>query len=160
MNIDLKSSDIGWGERLGIIDFYNLTNEQALIAFETDEMELEEARSMKKNGEIKTPKNIQYGKYITEIAKIKVLTAVPNEKVTATQHKKPSKRRGPKSRKIEKAFNAITTTSVPAEEISNQFKVSLNILKQGKRFDKTGRGKVHVKKNRITGVYMIWRDKI
>lgn len=160
MDIDLTSPDIGWGERLGIIDFFNLKDEQACIAFDTNKLELEEAKSMRESGEIKTPKNINYGKYLLEIAKVKVITYVPGEKVTATKHKNPSQKRGPKGRKIEKAFNAITTTPVSAKEFSKIHNVSLNILKQGKRFDNTGFGKVHVKKNKITNEYMIWRDKI
>jgi len=161
MSNDLKSRNLGWGERLAIIDFFNLTDVQAMDAFEASQDEIDMVREMVKAGSLSIPSGIKFGKYMTQVARIKAKSIHEfTAPITASKPPKTYKKRGPKGTKIRKAFDAITTTPVYAKEIAEKFDISMNILKQGKRFDETGLGKVHVKKDKKTQQYMIWRDKI
>ena len=76
--------------------------------------------------------------------------------VTATKTTPAPKKRGRKGTKIAEAFGAIGTEAVPAEEFANTRGVSLNVLRQAKRFDKTGGARVRVKK--IDGTLMVYRE--
>lgn len=80
----------------------------------------------------------------------------PNAPTTATTH--TPKKRGKKGDKIALAFASITTTPVSVDEVSKQYGVSIAVLRQAKRFDKTGMDGVCVKKDKTTGSLMIWRE--
>lgn len=72
---------------------------------------------------------------------------------------KPKQRTGRKGSNISRAFSAIPTEPVPAEEFAAKHRVSMAVLRQYKRFDKAGRGQVNVRKDKATGVIMIWREE-
>lgn len=86
----------------------------------------------------------------------------------ATTHSKPesatkptatAKKRGRQSNKIANAFAGLTSTPVNIDEYAKSHGVSVAVLRQAKRFDKsTGTGSVHVKKDKETGSLMIWRS--
>ena len=76
---------------------------------------------------------------------------------TATVITPEPKKRGRKGTKINEAFAAIGTEPLDAEEFATERNVSLNVLRQAKRFDKTGLGKVHVKK--IDGRLRVFREE-
>jgi hypothetical protein len=69
-----------------------------------------------------------------------------------------AKKRGRKGQKIHEAFAAIPVSPTPAEAFAAAHKVSMPVLRQSKRFDRTGLGIVNVKKNRDSKVLMIWRN--
>lgn len=76
--------------------------------------------------------------------------------VTAT---KVVKQRGRKGDKVKNAFTAIPAEPVSIDMFTQEHGVSVHCLKQSKRFDTTGLpGKVHVKKDKTTGMTMIWRE--
>lgn len=93
-----------------------------------------------------------------------------------TETIKQHKRRGRKTTRIFDAFKAITSQKLPAEEFARQHQVSLNVLRQAKRFDAEEdvqeRGPVRVRKVHVNEngevvnkkgpttkkVLMIWRD--
>lgn len=90
--------------------------------------------------------------------------------MSETIHKNPSstkpvtstkvvKQRGRKGDKVKNAFRAIPTEPVSIDTFTQEHNVSVHCLKQSKRFDTTGLpGKVHVKKDKTSGVTMIWRE--
>jgi hypothetical protein len=79
--------------------------------------------------------------------------------ITATKPRKVPKKRGPKSRKIITAFRKIPSYPVDAERFASDNGISMSVLRQVKRFDKTGfGGQVKLRKNRETGNLMIWRE--
>ena len=79
--------------------------------------------------------------------------------ITATKPQKVPKKRGRKGTRIIDAFRKVPSTPVNAEEFAKENDVSLSVLRQAGRFDKTGYGgRVKVRKNRTTGELMIWRE--
>lgn len=83
-------------------------------------------------------------------------TANPNTPAVSTTH--VPKKRGKKGDKIANAFASITTTPTDVNQVSKQYGVSIAVLRQAKRFDKTGMNGVCVKKDKTTGSLMIWRE--
>lgn len=68
------------------------------------------------------------------------------------------KKRGRKGDKIINAFRNIPSTPTDAESFADIHGISIGVLRQIKRFDKTGLpGTVKVRKN-TSGILMIWRD--
>lgn len=68
------------------------------------------------------------------------------------------KQRGRRGTKIAEAFLAIPSQPVLLDEFLATHNVSINVLRQSRRFDTTGRGPVNIKK--INGQQMIWRTMI
>ena len=84
----------------------------------------------------------------------------PNERpMTASKPIKSPKKRGRQGSNVINAFQAVPTTPTPVEAFSAQYNVSIHCLRQAKRFDQTGlNGAVRVKKDKETGMLMIWRE--
>ena len=169
----LQSANMGWGERLAIIDNFDLSDDQAVSRMGITIEELETARGMANSGVFTTPKDINFGQYVTELAgtvrptpktedvptSTVMPTVLPAPPVTATKPIKQPKKRGRKGSKIVDAFAAIPVEPTNADEFAQQHNVSMAVLKQSKRFDKTGLGgNVRVKKDRQAGIMMVWRE--
>lgn len=78
---------------------------------------------------------------------------------TATKKTTSPKKRGRKGDKIANAFKAIPKTPTEAEKFAADHSVSLAVLRQSKRFDRSpDLGKVRVKKDKATQTLMIWRE--
>lgn len=84
-----------------------------------------------------------------------------------TVHSKPetaskpssSKRPGRQSNKIAQAFSHLTSTPVSVSSFAEKHGVSVAVLRQAKRFDRTPElGKVRVKHSKETNELMIWRE--
>jgi hypothetical protein len=157
-----NTSKLGWGDRLALIDKYEATDEQAAVAFDLPVEEIETAREIRsESGGANMPVNIDVDDYENPFSKIDGATSVrrPGTRTpaeTATAITPAPKKRGRKGTKINEAFAAIGTTPVPAEEFATEHNVSLNVLRQAKRFDRTGLGKVRIKK--IDGQLMAYRE--
>lgn len=112
------------------------------------------------------------GKSTTETKAVTKSPASKKEKGTMTSTKKPGeraetatkktstpKKRGRKGDKIANAFKAIPKTPTEAEKFATDYSVSLAVLRQSKRFDRSPElGKVRVKKDKATKQLMIWRE--
>lgn len=70
----------------------------------------------------------------------------------------PKKRSGRRGNNIQRAFSAIPTEPTPAEAFAAKHHVSMAVLRQYKRFDKENTGQVNVRKDKDSGVIMIWRE--
>lgn len=164
-------SDIGWGERFALIDHFNLSDQQAIEAFDITNDELSVARDLQSAGSIQIATDLNFDKYIealsvieptkpaepTEPTEPEPITTKPEKKVKA----KPTstQKRGRKGTKIVDAFRAVPTQPMPVEEFVALHEVSLPVLRQYKRFDKTGLpGTVRVRKDKETSILMVWRD--
>lgn len=78
---------------------------------------------------------------------------------SATKSTPVAKKRGRQSNKIANAFASLTSTPVSVESYAKEHGVSVAVLRQAKRFDKSGAvGQVHVKKDKESGSLMIWRS--
>ena len=78
---------------------------------------------------------------------------------TATKTTKTPQKRGRKGDKIATAFLNVPSAPVDVNSFAKQYNVSLAVLRQSKRFDKSGiEGAVRVKKDKDSGNLVIWRE--
>lgn len=157
-NIELGS--LGWGDRFALIDHYKPTDETIMEVFGIDANELETAREFRKAGTFTVNKNLDVKPYAEAFANptSSVTSHKPARSATKAAVTKAVTKRGKRGNKIQTAFAAITAKAVPAETFAKKHGVSLAVLRQAKRFDKTGGGVVHVKKDKNNGKLMIWRE--
>ena len=157
-----KTTGLSWGERFGLIDALKPTDEQVCAAFGVSQDEYETAQELRDEGNFEVPADFNaetYGAVFTtetpaNATSVKRPKRTPAESSTKTTP--APKKRGRKGTKINDAFAAITTEAVPAEEFASTRGVSLNVLRQAKRFDRTGGARVRVKK--IDGTLMVYRE--
>lgn len=155
-----------WGERFALINRYNPTPEQVVTAFGLDSVaEYETARECLDAGTFVIPQDFDpetYGNVFMSVPTTATTGSrprdedLPPETSTSLSVTRTPKKRGRKGTKIAQAFGAITTDPVPAEAFAESHGVSMNVLRQAKRFDRTGGTKVRVKK--IDGTLMVFRD--
>ncbi len=157
-----KNKTLGWGSRLALIDHYKASDELASATFDIPVDEIETARQLRDGGgAANLPVDIdveEYGNPFTNITGA-VAVKMPGKRVAAessTRVEAPAKKRGRKGSKINAAFAAIGSSPIPAEGFAATSGVSLNVLRQAKRFDRTGLGRIRVKK--IDGTLMVFRE--
>lgn len=167
---DVKN--LGWGSRLALIDKYGASDEQAATAFGVPVEEIQTARELRNSGgAANMPIDIDVESYGNPFGKTTVESAPTTNIQGATSVRRPTtrtpsetatrvapepKKRGRKGSKINDAFAAIGTDPIPAQEFADKYNVSLNVLRQAKRFDTTGLPRVRVKK--IQGTLMVFRE--
>lgn len=170
------SKMLSWSERFALIDHYKPSDEQICTTFQLSQDELATARQLLAAGTFRAAKNFDLSKYgdvftINNDRKPAVVrTSDPRLSVdmkpsSDTAEKKLPQKRGRKGDKISQALLAIPTTRVDAEQFVQQHNVSINVLKQAKRFvenlDPTVRenfGTVFVRQDKLTKRLMIWRE--
>jgi len=164
-----------WNDRLALIDHFKPSDEKICSVFEVTQLELDTARRMMSTGTLLPTKNIDVmsysGMFVTgsatattkpinksSISTIKK-TADSIQPETATKQSKIPQKRGRKGDKIAIAFEAIPETPINAETFAADHAVSIAVLRQSKRFDKSPElGTVKVKKDKASGDLMIWRE--
>ncbi len=156
-----NAKNLGWGSRLALIDRYEASDEAASATFDVPVEEIETARQLRDNGgAANMPVDIDVEEYGNPFTDVEGATSVvmpgrePAE--TSTRVEPLPKKRGRKGTKINEAFAAIGTDHIPAEQFATDRNVSLNVLRQAKRFDKTGLNRVRVKK--VDGTLMVYRE--
>jgi len=178
----MSDKKLNWSERFALIDRYKPSDENICSALNVTTDELVTARHLRSAGTIQVSKDLNvdnYAKMFSGMSVAPTTKAAPAptraaKKSTVTTHKKTAgsvapttatkavrepKKRGRKGTKIAEAFIAIPSTPVPVEEFASKNNVSLNVLRQSKRFDKSGTvGAVRVKKDKESGMLMIWRE--
>lgn len=145
------SSSLSWADRLVLIEKYELTAVEACNAFGVSDRELINAKHLQSRG-IFAPTDINTEIYSAYFGKMRSGDA----EMASAKIYKP---KGARPSKITQAFEAIGATAQPVETIVEQFGVSLAVLRQSKRFDKTGVGQVHIRKDKDTGTLMVWREQ-
>ncbi len=172
------SKNFTWGQRLALIDAYSPTDGVACTALSVTIDELGAARELLSKGTISLDtsvvkgnsdifKGVKAAATTTRVAK----TDKPEKAAKKTTAKKAGvpaatasppvrtpKKRGRKGSKIQNAFAAIPTDPTDATKFATKHSVSLAVLRQAKRFDKAGTGVVRVRKDRESGVLMVWRE--
>lgn len=159
--------ELSWAERFAVIDAEGPTDEQILAALDIDVDELATARELREAGQFSDAGDLDLEAFqgvFDDVATADVESTdvtesdEPTTTVTPVTATKPApKKRGRKGDKIIKAFKAITSTPVNAEDFAAEHNISLNVLRQAKRFDNTDLpGRVRVK--RVDGVQCVYRD--
>lgn len=160
---DLKSANMGWGERFAIMEKFGLDDTTATSAFGVSMDELSTARELLAAGAISPAVHVDFSAYESSLRgvsrpELSTTTEPVTRPVTATKPSKTPKKRGRKGDKIAKAFLAVPTDPTDAEAFAAEHSVSMAVLKQSKRFDKSGLPPVKVRKDKTTGKMMIWRE--
>ncbi len=152
-----KTADIlglSWSARFAIIDHFKPTDSVICEVFGVDADELNTARELRGKNTIAVDTTIDvsvYDSFFNPKSRRTTTTHTPARTATKTK-------RGKRGNKIDTAFQAVTPTPVPATTFATKHDVSLAVLRQAKRFDKTGMSPVHVKKSKESGELMIWRE--
>jgi len=170
-----KAKTLTWNDRIALIEHYKPDDNTICQVFGVTPNELVAARHMEGNGTLVPTPNIDYASYkhlfvtatssTKDVPKESSATSVKVEPggkpETATKKSKTPQKRGRKGDKITKAFEAIPEIPVDAETFAETHSVSLAVLRQSKRFDKTNiNGSVKVKKDKESGKLMIWREAL
>ncbi len=166
------NTGLGWGERLAIMEHFSLDDKTAMSAMNVTRDEIFTARELAEAGTIAIANEIDFDQYADELSVSKssaksnsaTSTSKPGDTgpapVTATKPIRTPKKRGRKGDKIKNAFQAIPSDPTDANVYINEHGISMNVLRQSKRFDKSGTpGVVHVRKDKDTGNLMVWRSE-
>lgn len=178
----MKGKTFTWNDRLTLINHYQPTDEVATTAFGISQNELDVARNQLKSGVFSLSSNIDVESYDglfasadsagTETSTVTKTTAPARTKTTVTSTTKAAPetatakvrekaKRGRKGDKILQAFASIPATPTAAEDFAKTHGVSIAVLRQSKRFDKTEEtGTVKVKKDKTSKTLMIWRETV
>lgn len=180
-NVDMsKSKTMSWNDRFALLDHYKPTDDQACGAFGVTQDELKTAREMRSAGAFTATPDIDVKSYSNLFSaaapasadstpstkstrrSTSTSTVKPSTKgkpQTATKKTKEPKKRGRKGDNIAKAFEAIPADPTPVDTFANDHGVSVAVLRQSKRFDKSPElGSVRVKKDKESKTLMIWRE--
>lgn len=179
-----RINELGWGERLALVDHFDASDDAACAAFNCTADELATARELAGEGHFGIGEEFDPDMFDNVFASVQVQVQVPDN---ATSVKRPTrkrarantesantpeanttdanteaapKKRGRKGSKIANAFAAVPSEPTDAEAFAAEHNVSLNVLRQGKRFDSeeliAERGRVRIRK--IDGNMMIFRE--
>jgi len=154
-----------WNDRFALIDEFNPTDNNIVVLFGITSNELTAARNMRQVGIFLPTKHLDYESYASAFSsnnkqekQIMTTTQTAENEPPQTATKKVLKR-GRKGNNIATAFASVPNTPVNAEAFATKYKVSMAVLRQSKRFDTAGLpGAIKVKKDKTTGVLMIWRE--
>ena len=177
--MNTQTNALSWSDRFALIDKYKPSDEVICEKLDVSQDELDTARDLRRAGNFKAKVEINVGNYAkmlsgstkpvtvkTEnatshakpVTKTKAKTPVASTPTTATKPVRELKKRGRKGSKIANAFVAVPREAVSAESFIAEHNVSLAVLRQARRFDKSGlNGSVCVKQDKVTKTLMVWR---
>lgn len=176
----MKGKTLSWNDRLTLLSHFKPTDADAIHALDVSQSELDVARTQLKAGVFSLSPNLDvesYGHLFASTSSTSetdstmtstksstrrsgsTSTAKSTAPETASKTVREVKKRGRKGDKILKAFSSIPASPVAAEEFAKSFGVSIAVLRQSKRFDKSQSvGTVRVKKDKGSKTLMIWRE--
>ena len=163
MSKTTKLSELSWGQKFALIDAYKLTDEVACSKMGVTPNELKTAKKLLSEKTFSVDTSFDSSRYAEafnpDAKPVKKSTGSTTHKAnsaTSTSTDAP-KKRGRKGDKITKAFQSISATPLAVDSFIRDHNISLAVLRQSKRFDKSGlAGTVHVKKRE--GALMVWRE--
>ena len=166
-----KPSSLSWNDRLALIRAYSPSDATICNSLGVTADELQTARDLEKAGTFVATADLDvesYSELFGDETIVGVKGGAPESivkttesdlpPVTATKKTTAPKKRGRKGEKIAKAFVAIPANPTSADSFASTHGVSLAVLRQSKRFDRTGLGTVRVKKDKTSKELMIWRE--
>lgn len=178
MNIK-KVPMMSWNDRFALIDAYNPNDAQIQLAFNLSANELKTARALRVAGTFQPNKGLDTTKYgnifpvldDTQLAEmengLKTTSSLPQTFTKKAALPKTPQKRGRKGDKIATALLNVPSTPVSVESFTQQYGVSVAVLRQSKRFldnmpqDVVKKiGKIQVKQDKTSKVLMIWREDI
>ena len=149
---NISVSDLSWGQRFAIINAFQPSDEQACLVLGVTPQELGTAKTLISKGVFQVDTTINVEPYGVMFGEVTAMKDKPEQIRTGAK-------RGRKGTNIETAFSSIPEIPTPAEDFVAKHGISLPVLRQFKRFDKSGLpGQVHVRKQ--NGVLMVWREVV
>lgn len=168
MSKKINAATLSYQDKLALRNHYNPSMEQMCSAFGNTQDELNTVFDLEKQGVFVASADLDVEAYAdvftsTALTDTESTTSIkkPGEKrpaETATKRAAVPRKRGRKGDNIRQAFKDIPTSPTPVEDFAKKYGVSVNVLRQGKRFDEESTGRVRVKKEKSSGVLMIWRE--
>lgn len=159
----MLKTKLSWSERFAFIDAYKPSMDQIEKTFGVSAEEVVQANLLRVQGVFWSDISID----VISCGNI-FIDSDPNVVITRTkstnrQKKKPNKR-GRRGDKIHAAFENIPSDPVNAYDFIAKYDISLPVLRQAKRFDKTNKiGDIRVKQiinpNTNKKELMVWREK-
>lgn len=143
------SSTLSWADRLTLIDSFSLNDSEACSAFCVTKQELMAAKDLTARGVFSPNDKLNTTIYSEFFTKLRAGELDPSQKTFKPKGTKPSK--------ITQAFEAITDLPQKVETLVAEYGVSLAVLRQSKRFDRNGKGQIHIRKDKDTKELMVWR---
>ena len=170
----MTKTTLSWGDKLALIDHYKPTVEVACQVFGCSADDIESAKALAHTNTIMPSKDLDIDAYANMFASKATSVVAPKADKgksttsttkattppqTATKTTKTPQKRGRKGDKIATAFLNVPSAPVDVNSFAKQYNVSLAVLRQSKRFDKSGiEGAVRVKKDKDSGNLVIWRE--
>lgn len=171
-------TQLSWSDRFSIIavatqEIPTLSENDICKVFRVDADELAIARECLNDGVFKSNSPIDANFYIPFFrgeepiypqveARTRTLPEIVSKAIDPAERQlfasKPKVRTGRRGNNIQRAFAAVPAVPTPAEEFAQKHRVSMAVLRQYGRFDKDNDGQVHVRKDKATGLVMIWRE--
>lgn len=155
-------SEMTWGQRLAVMQAYKLSEDQVCEAFHVTAEELATAIDLEKKGIFKIDTVMDVAPYGELFGADPIVRPAPKATGPSTKKVAEPKKRGRKGDKIQNAFAAVPVEPVSVESFMATHGVSLAVLRQSKRFDRTelaATRPVKVKKGK-DGVLMISRPEL
>ena len=163
MSKTTKLSELSWGQKFALINTFNLTDEVACSKMGITPNELKTAKKLINEKTFSVDESFDTSRYAEafnpDAKPVKKTTGTTTHKTNSTSSTSTDapKKRGRKGDKITKAFQSISATPLAVDSFIRDHNISLAVLRQSKRFDKSGMpGTVHVKKRE--GALMVWRE--
>lgn len=145
-------STLSWADRLTLIREYQLQPTEACTAFGVNEGQLKAAIKLQSRGIFDTNDSLNPEVFREYFTKLRSGEFTGNS--TKTFRPKTSR-----PSKIVDAFKSITEAPQPVDEVISRFGISLAVLRQSKRFDKSDTpGTIRIRKDKDSGQMMVWRD--
>lgn len=129
----LKVANLSWNYRLAFINHFCPTEEEIIHTFRVKESDLLLARQMESSGNLVPDRHI-------DVERVGNIFKNPSEEIVITfkapsKQKRQQKKRGRKGKKIVEAFKYVPLIPVNAYNFTEQYGISLPVLRQAKRFD-------------------------
>lgn len=160
----MSSENLSWGQRFALIETYKPDDTVICTAFGVSAEELSTAREMLADGTFSVDTSFDTKPFASHFAKpghkepVEPITTSTAPR-SATKRETPKKPRGRQGSNIVNAFTKVPSEPTPVETFARENNVSVAVLRQAKRFDKSGvEGVVRVKKDKETKTLMIWRE--
>lgn len=176
-----------WNERFALIDHFKPSKAAICKAFGIQQNQLDMATKLRQAGTFQPSTNIDPVAYVGFFPDIEdavpsiepaIVPNTPIKSGTSTTHTMPMtatkkkvakvpQKRGRKGNKITTALLAVTTTPVKVNDFIAEHGISLQVLRQSKRFidtmsseDRQKVGKINVKQDKTTKELMIWKEDV
>lgn len=140
-------ASLNWEQRIAVIEANKATDEQAAKVFGTTADEVKSKRT-----EVVAEEGFDTAPYAAHFS---TKPESATDTTDTTEEPKTIKRRGRSGNRVKTAFSAVTATPEPLEDFAKKHNVSVNVLRQTKRFAPD----MGIRVGKRDGVTCIWVEE-